>query len=196
MRAVGGPDSLVGVNVLAGLAEGVLDAILEREDDRGRDPFAVALERYRSVGAPDEVAGGWRGSARSAAADRATTEVLKKLDRDLLAGIVRYAAAEEPAAAEPEPADEASPRIEVVGAPRTMPSLELGADGTWHVAAPAGDAQGRATGSPRSRLGGFASRYPRHRALPGGPGLHPIPRSTRGDPRRERRGPEDPTARS
>jgi hypothetical protein len=162
----------VGVNVLAGLAEGVVDAILERDDDRERDPFVVALERYRSAGSPDEVAGGWRGSTRSAAADRAATEVLKKLDRDLLAGIVRYASSEmtpdiAAEAAEDEVAGAPS-QLGVVGAPRAMPSLELGADGSWHVAAPAGGAQHRAA-DPLSRFGGFTSRYPKRRALPGLP---------------------------
>jgi hypothetical protein len=159
----------MGVNVLAGLAEGVLDAILEREDDRERDPFVVALERYRTAGSPDEVAGGWRGSIRSAAAHRAATDVLKKLDRDLLAGIVRYASSEAAPDVEVEAAEDegagAPSQLGVLGA---MPSLELGADGSWHVAAPAGGAQDRAA-DPRARFGGFTSRYPKHRALPGLP---------------------------
>lgn len=192
----------MGVNVLAGLAEGVLDAILEREDDRERDPFAVALERYRSVGTPDEVSGVWRGSTRRAAGDLAATEVLKRLDRDLLAGIVRYASAEGPGEpATPEPVEDAGmpSSLAILGAARAMPSLELGADGTWHVAAAPVGAPGRPT-DPRSRLAGSASRYPRQRPLPSGPGLGPIRHAPRGDPRRERPRPtrptEDPTTRS
>lgn len=147
------------MNVLAGLAEGVLDAVLEREDDRGRDPFALALERYREIPFPEELATGWRERAHARGADERAADVLKRLDRDLLAGIVRYATT--PPETPSVEAEEAPPsNVAPIGQGRAMPSLELGADGTWHVAD-----SGRAGADPaRARLG-LSSRYPSPRAI-------------------------------
>lgn len=153
------------MNVLAGLAEGVLDAILEREDDPLRDPFAVALERYRSRGVPDEATAAWR-SVRRASHGADATSVLRKLDRDLLLGVVGYATGAMAAETSTESArdGEASRKLGVIGAGGPMPSLEMAPDGTWHVPASAvpADAQ-RAGDSSRAAVPTLASRYPRPR---------------------------------
>lgn len=147
------------MNVLAGLAEGVLDAVLEREDDRGRDPFALALERYREIPFPEELATGWRERVRARRGDERAAAVLKKLDRDLLAGIFRYATTP-PETTSVETDEAPPPNVAPIGQGRAMPSLELGADGTWHVAD-----SGRAGGDPaRARLG-LSSRYPSRRVV-------------------------------
>lgn len=175
----------MGMNVLAGLAEGVLDAILEREDDPERDPFAVALARYRSGGIPDEAAASWRAVRVAQHADRGTADVLRKLDRDLLVGVVRYAtgSADEPAPPDEAETEEASPTLAVVGAGGPMPSLELGPDGTWHVAS-SGEAPLARRGGEKARAGlsSLASRYPEHRGPPAVPGLFGRSRPAKSDP--------------
>ena len=163
------------MNVLAGLAEGVLDAILEREDDPRRDPFAVALARYRSGGLPDEAAASWRAARRAAPGGGDPTSVLRKLDRDLLMGVVGYAtgamAAEPPAETAEGP--DASPKLVVIGAGGPMPSLEMAADGTWHVAASAATPEARESSEAvRASVPALASRYPAPRRGPSS-GLRP-----------------------
>lgn len=180
MRRDGRPDSLGSVNVLAGLAEGVLDAILEREDDPGRDPFAVALERYRTGGPPLEAAPSWRRGRRAPLSAGDPSRVLRMLDRELLSGVLGYATAATAAAtAEGEPPgraeeDEASPTLAVIGAGGPMPSLEMAADGTWHVAASAAAEAGHAGDAARAGVPTLASRYPARRggAAPGLPPPH------------------------
>ncbi|MGH2379160.1 MAG: hypothetical protein ACRDGT_11880 [Candidatus Limnocylindria bacterium] len=165
------------MNVLAGLAEGVLDAILEREDDPGRDPFAMALERYRTAGPPLEAAPSWRRGRRAPPSAGDPSRVLRMLDRELLSGVLGYATAT--ATAEGEPADraeeeDASPTLAVIGAGGPMPSLEMAADGTWHVAASAA-AEARHPGdAARASVPTLASRYPARRggAAPGLPPPH------------------------
>lgn len=154
------------MNVLAGLAEGVLDAILERQDDPGRDPFAVALARYRSGGVPQEAAASWRGAPAGRLPGRAASSVLRRLDRDLLADVVGYARGESPAGRMEAPFEEgpASPTLGVIGAGGAMPSLELGNDGTWHVAKSAATPEARrASDKTRAGVPTLASRYPRDR---------------------------------
>lgn len=154
------------MNVLAGLAEGVLDAILEREDDPRRDPFAVALARYRSGGVPLEAAPTWH-SARHRAFGSDPSAVLRKLDRDLLTGVVDYAtgvATPDLPAEEIEHPEDASPRLGLVGSGGPMPSLEMAADGTWHVAASAATPEAlRASDDAGASVPTLASRYPRPR---------------------------------
>lgn len=170
------------MNVLAGLAEGVLDAILEREDDPRRDPFAVALARWRSGGLPDEAAASWRSARRAAPGRGDPTSVLRKLDRDLLMGVVGYATGALTAEAEGE-RDEApddARKLAVIGAGGPMPSLEMAADGTWHVAASAATPEAReSSDAVRASVPTLASRYPAPRRGPAS-GL---------------RGPTDPTKR-
>jgi hypothetical protein len=160
------------MNVLAGLAEGVLDAILERGDDPRRDPFAVALARYRSGGLPDEAAASWRSARRAARGGGDPTSILRKLDRDLLSGVVGYATGEaiaDPPAETAEGAD-LSPTLAVVGSGGPMPSLEMAADGTWHVAASAATPEAReSSDAVRASVPTLASRYPApRRAHPSG----------------------------
>ena len=160
MRGGERPESLEPVNVLAGLAERVVQAVLERGEDE-RDPFADALERYRSAGVPAEADAPWRGGR--GLPGPAVRRVLRTLGRDLLAGVVSYAttsASKEEAPAEAEEVEDA-PRLAVVGAGRTMPSLELAPDGTWHVAAPAEAPGTTAGGRPHAAVPTLASRYPR-----------------------------------
>ena len=157
------------MNVLAGLAEGVLDAILEREDDPRRDPFAVALARYRSDGLPDEASASWRSARRAAPGGGDPTSVLRKLDRDLLTGVVGYATgtltAEPPGERSEGP--DASPKLAVIGAGGPMPSLEMAADGTWHVAASAATPEARESSEAvRASVPTLASRYPSPRRGP------------------------------
>src|SRR3990170_1787177 len=156
------------MNVLAGLAEGVLDAILEREDDPRRDPFAVALARYRSDGLPDEASASWRSARRAATGGGDPTSVLRKLDRDLLMGVVGYATGTmtaEPPSEGPE-APDASPKLAVIGA-GPMPSLEMAADGTWHVAASSATPEARESSEAvRASVPTLASRYPAPRRGP------------------------------
>lgn len=162
------------MNVLAGLAEGVLDAILEREDDPRRDPFAVALARYRSDGLPDEASASWRSALRAAPGGDPTS-VLRKLDRDLLTGVVGYATGTmtaEPPGERTEGPD-ASPKLAVIGAGAPMPSLEMAADGTWHVAASSATPEGRESSEAvRASVPTLASRYPAPRRGPSS-GLRP-----------------------
>lgn len=158
------------MNVLAGLAEGVLDAILEREDDPRRDPFAVALARYRSDSLPDEASGSWRSALRSAPGGADPTSVLRKLDRDLLMGVVGYAtgtmSAEPPSEGTEEDPD-TSPKLAVIGAGGPMPSLEMAADGTWHVAASGATPEARESSEAvRASVPTLASRYPAPRRGP------------------------------
>lgn len=145
------------VAVLSGLAEAVLDVVLERDD--AALPFAEALARYRRTGAAPAPVTGWRTALPSHHGDRSAIDVLKRLDRDLLSGLIRGDAADEtgPAVAG-IPAE--APRLELVGVVRTMPSLELGADGAWHVAS--GDAPTRERGpvGARPAVPSLASRYP------------------------------------
>jgi hypothetical protein len=163
MRAGERPDSLFGMNVLAGLAEGVVDAVLER-DEPERDPFAMALQRYRASGAPGDLFGAWRAGA-APRSGRREAEVLRKLDRDLLVGVVGYATTR-PSAVVPEAADEApaGPTLGVIGDRGAMPALEMGSDGTWHVAerAPTADAR-RAADKTKASVPTLASRYVRPR---------------------------------
>lgn len=162
MRAGGRPASLYGVNVLFGLAEGFVDAVLERDEDPERDPFAMALERYRERGMPDEARGAWRELVVRRAPEEAT-DVLRKLDRDLLSGLVSYATA---AAAAPDESalaeGPAAPTLALIGAAGRMPSLELSSDGTWHVAetGPSSDER-RAADKTKAGIPTLASRYPK-----------------------------------
>lgn len=157
------------MNVLAGLAEGVLDAILEREDDPRRDPFAVALARYRSGGPPDEAAAPWRSARRVTVRGADPTSVLRKLDRDLLQGVMGYATGAMTAEPSSETAEDpgASPKLAVIGAGGPMPSLEMAADGTWHVAATAATPEARESSEAvRAGVPTLASRYPAPRRGP------------------------------
>jgi len=163
------------MNVLAGLAEGVLDAILEREDDPRRDPFAVALARYRSGGVPIEAAPFWHSARGAERKGGDPTPVLRRLGRDLLTGVVGYATgamtAEPPAEMAEGP--DASPKLALIGAGGPMPSLEMAADGTWHVAASAATPGARESSEAvRASVPTLASRYPAPRRGPSS-GLRP-----------------------
>ena len=78
--------SASAVTVLSGLAEGMVDAALARGDEGGMRAFDAALERYRSADALGALSA-WRDAARPGAAGR-TVDVLKRLDRDLLEGLL------------------------------------------------------------------------------------------------------------
>lgn len=156
------------MNVLAGLAEGVLDAILDREDDPRRDPFAVALARYRADALPDEASASWRSALRAATGSD-PTPILRKLDRDLLMGVVGYATGTMTAEPEGErtAAPDASPKLAVIGAGGPMPSLEMAPDGTWHVAASSATPESRESSEAvRAGVPTLASRYPAPRRGP------------------------------
>lgn len=152
------------MNVLAGLAEGVLDAILDIEDDPRSDPFAVALERYRAGGVPADATAPWR-SVRRPRLGADSTSVLRRLDRDLLLGVVGYATgAMTPGSERGSTEDpDGSRRLGVIGAGGPMPSLEMAPDGTWHVAASATTEAQRAGDTAHAVVPTLASRYPRPR---------------------------------
>ncbi len=76
--------SASAVAVLSDLAEGMVDAVLEEGEEGGMRALRAALERYRSAGALSVLAP-WRGQRRPTQRDRLAVDVLKRLDRDLLA---------------------------------------------------------------------------------------------------------------
>jgi hypothetical protein len=141
------------VRVLADLSNLVVGRILDRDDDRtAGDPFGRAYLQYRDRGAPATTTG-WRHALSSAAAgsDRAAS-VLKRLTRDLLAGI---SATHEPEAPSTEPEAEVPPENVRPITDAQVPAFELASDGTWKPsAAPTEDAGARARGVRRG------SRYP------------------------------------
>lgn len=166
-----------GVDALSDLARRLVDAV--RDSDRTEridDPFALALDRYLTAGDPPEVEGRWRAALRTRpAGEAAAVAVLRKLDRDLLAGVVRFATGNGRSAVLPDEAgshegtsaagppdggdDERPARLRVITDASTLPALVLGPDGAWHAAegpaAPRSVARGRL-----ASLAGLASRYP------------------------------------
>ena len=78
--------SAPAVAILSGLAEAMVDAALGRGDTGGVSGFDAALERYRSAGALGAVTL-WRRRQALTRRDRATVDILVRLDRDLLAGL-------------------------------------------------------------------------------------------------------------
>ncbi len=77
--------SASAVTVLSGLAEGMVDAALGRGDEGGMRAFDVALERYRSADALGALSA-WRDTWHRA--DGRAIDVLRRLDRDLLEGVL------------------------------------------------------------------------------------------------------------
>lgn len=151
---------------LSDLALRVVDALRSPGVETStEDPFTLALKRYQSAGSPAGTGGKWREALSDRAEPPASsTSVLRKLDRDLLSSVVRYAVG--PAPVEPEEAQlgsaegmsPASP-VRVIGEPESLPSLSLGSDGTWHADEPR--APGAASLLGRlSTLSGGGSRYP------------------------------------
>jgi hypothetical protein len=157
------------IDALSGLATRVVAAARgpEAEAD-ANDPFTLALQRYRSAGVPAELGASWRATGSRRADTGPDVAILRKLDRDLLSAVVRYAidAPTELPAAATEPAEDApGPRtIGLATDVAALPSLVMGQDGRWH----ADDARPADNGTPRTRLAGLAglaSRYPNPAAV-------------------------------
>lgn len=128
------------------------------------DPFTLALKRYQVSGIPEDLGARWR-QTRAKSAERAPDlTLLRKLDRDLLSGVVGYATAhavggplEEPEEVPAEPPSKLT--IGVAAGPAAPPPLVMGEDGRWH----ADDAPETGATASRGRLAalaGLASRYP------------------------------------
>ena len=155
-------------DALSDLAHRVVGAVRAPEAAAAdEDPFTLALKRYQSAGAPAELRARWRDAlTEGAKADvAAASSVLRRLDRDLLSGVVRYATDVAPAEPEEESANERAgeaaplPSLRVVTDATALPALVMGSDGTFH----ADDARPAGTAAPRGRLAsltGMASRYP------------------------------------
>lgn len=128
------------------------------------DPFTLALKRYQASGIPEDLGARWRHTRAQSAEGTPDLSLLRKLDRDLLSGVVRYAT--EPTAGRPlededDPPGDApvSLSIGVATGDGVPPALVLGEDGRWH----ADDLPDSGAAAPRGRLAalaGLPSRYP------------------------------------
>jgi hypothetical protein len=145
------------VRVLSDLSGRVVGAMID--DSAGGsegDAFMDALRRYREDGAP--AIGLWRGVAAGIATEGRAAQVLRHLTRDLLKGVSVVIRDDEP---ETEPSEPAPVNVRPIDAPRDVPALEQGSDGTWKPSGAALASQQEVDANTlRRSVPSVRSRYP------------------------------------